>query len=133
MTAGRRLAGDVYVVNSATQAIPTNNRLTQVIRTSTSVTTSATVVLLSANTTGATCFAITNRGSTTGYVVGSFDTTFFPTAQIAVTNPSLVSTVVKVSAIPASANVTFDGPYEVIRVIASGSGVYQMELVAYSK
>lgn len=108
-----RLAGDVGI----------GQRLTNVA--SVDATTSATVVILSVNTTGCESFGITNFGSINVYVEGSYNGIFFhPSVAVfkMVDNASINS-------ISASTAAYFSGPFQVVRVVAqSASGVYRAAL-----
>lgn len=119
MSAGRRTAGDVYVVNG---------QFAQTREASADATTSGGVTIISVDTTGANQFAVTNRGSINVYVIGSFDGTTF-LASTNVYRQIGGGTYSAVEAISASTIATFEGPYRAVRVIAnSGSGVYRVNL-----
>lgn len=117
---GQRVAGDVYIVSgSVNVGAPTQTLV------SAQATTSATVVIISANTTGAQNFTITNFGSINIYVEGSYDGGFFH-PSVAVTK--MVDNA-SINTISASTAAKFEGPFNVIRVVAaSASGVYRANL-----
>ena len=151
MTAGRRTAGDVYIVgNSAsnptvvggsvnvigslsisgpvTVAGSVETRARAITVASADVTTSGGVVLLSVNTTGGQQFAITNRGSINIFIQGSYDAVYFQ-PSVNVYRQVGGGAYSAVECISASTIATFEGMFNVVRVVAnSGSGVYRADL-----
>lgn len=123
---GTRNAGDVYVANSATTAIPVQTQARAIGLVSVDATTSATVVIASVNTSGYQTFGITNRGSIDIYIEGSYDGTFFH-PSVAVTK--MVDNV-SINTVSASTAAQFSGPFLAVRVVAAeSSGVYRAGLV----
>ena len=121
MTTGRRAAGDVYVRGNQ-----------QIAKASAQATTSGGVTIISVDTTGASEFTITNFGSINIYVTGSFDSEFAQ-ASIGVQRVGQAggagALTSLVECISASTAAVFNGPYQIVRVVAnSGSGVYRANL-----
>lgn len=117
-----RDAGNVYLVGE-------DRRVTHA---SANATTSGGEVIISVNTTGCESFAITNFGSINIYVMGSFDNSFFQ-PSVAVyrvgQNGGAGALTSGVECVSASTAATFNGPYQIVRVLAnSGSGVYRASL-----